>query len=158
VRLDSNSLVVQPTLTLSIPLFDGFRLMPIGAWGAGASFATSGHATVDGQRMQLSSPDQALYTFTIGVSGLYERRWNAFTFYLGNALIWAGDATFEGGDSETAEDYGTFRTGIEGRHPLGLRLGHVVPDGGVFFVYHYFIPSLQFTRARAASLEVDQIV
>jgi hypothetical protein len=140
-----------------IPLFEGFDLMPLGAWGVGSSFASSGHSTVGGQQLPLSGSDQALYTYEIGVSSLYQRKCQAFTFYLGNALIRAGDATFSGGDSDTAEDYTTFRTGVEGRHLLGFQVGHIVPYGGLFFVYHHFFPSLQFTRATKTDLEVNEI-
>src|SRR5690606_12269297 len=112
---------------------------------------------VNGVKQRVSSDETAFYTYQIGISSIFHYPWNDFTFLFGNAFIYAGDASFDDGEDESVEGYGTFMTGIEGRHPLGFEIGDFVPDAGVFFVYHLFTPSLEFTRVGRTTLEIDQI-
>lgn len=159
VHAVTNSLAVQPGAYLDIPLFERFTLTPLAAWGPGFTFGSSGHIDVGAELGQqpIDLNDVALYTYQVGLSSLYEVPWRGFELLFGMAFIWAGDATFDGGDGGTAEDYGTFFTGVEGRHDLGFQIGHVTPQPGLFFVYHYFAPELQFSRGTRTALEVQQI-
>jgi hypothetical protein len=153
-KVESNSLAVQPKLTLDIPLHEGLRVSPLVAWGIGFTFGTSGKLTVDGAAQPTDLGESAFYTYQAGVSSLYERPLGDFKLLYGMAFVWAGDSSLN--DSDT-EDYGTFYTGPELRHPLGFHIGDITPDVGVFFVYHYFTPELQFTRSGREDLDVQQI-
>lgn len=155
VNAETNSIAIEPKVMLDVPIFEGFRLSPLAALGIGSTFDTKGQIVVGEDQGTFETPEDAFYTFQVGLSSLYRHRWGKFTGYLGNAIIYAGDHSL--GGVETAEDYGTLRTGVEARHPLGFEVGRVVPDAGLHFVYSYFFPSLEFTRAGRASLEVDQL-
>lgn len=162
VRVETNTIAVEPKLQLDIPIpwVRGLRVSPLGAFGFGSTFSTSASAQTPTQRFRVSGGDSWFYTYQIGVTSLYTHRWDDFTFLFGNAFIYAGDATFEdAGDDldDNVEAYGTFRTGIEVRHPLGFKIADFVPDAGVFFVYNLFTPELQFTRVGRATLEIDEI-
>jgi hypothetical protein len=111
---------------------------------------------IDGVKQPGSASDIAFYTYQIGVSSLYERPWNGFTFSLGNSFIYAGDASF-GDEDETVEGYGAYRVGVAARHPLGFEIWTIEPDAGLYFVYNLFTPSLEFTRFRQSALEVDHL-
>lgn len=158
VRAETNTLAIEPKLQLDIPIpaIPGLCLSPLGAFGFGGTFATEASVQENGVKTKIPIDEDGFYTYQIGLSSVLRLPWNDFTFLLGNAFIYAGDASFDGAD-ETVEGYGTFRSGIEGRYPLGFRIADVIPDAGVFFVYNLFTPSLQFTRTGRRSLEIDQI-
>src|SRR5262249_23277494 len=129
-------------------------------FGFGTTFDTSGSAqSMSSGRTNFSFTESQFYTYQIGVTSLYTVPWNDFTFLFGNAFLYAGDATFGGGGDlgDDVEGYGTFRTGIEVRHPLGFKVYGYAPDIGGFFVYNLFTPSLQFTRVARKTLEIDEI-
>jgi hypothetical protein len=162
IRAETNTIAFEPRLQLDIPIpwLPGLRVSPLGAFGFGTTFSSSGSAQAENERIRLETDETQFYTYQIGVSSLYTRRWNDFTFLLGNAFIYAGDASFDDGPDDlddNVEGYGTFRTGIEGRYPLGFTIADFAPDAGVFFVYNLFTPSLEFTRVARAALEIDQI-
>lgn len=158
-RVSTNTIAIEPKLQLDIPIpaIPGLRLSPLGAFGFGSTFSTDASAQVNGQKIGLDTDENGFYTYQIGLSSVLRYPWNDFTFLLGNAFIYAGDASFTDSEDDAVEGYGTFRTGVEGRHPLGFRIGEIVPDAGVFFVYNLFTPSLEFTRTQRQSLEIDQI-
>ena len=156
VSADTNSLAVAPRLRLDIPLpLDGLRLSPIAPWGVGATFDSSGRARAATIEVPLSTSESWFYTWEAGVSSLYQRHQRDLTGNLGMALLGAGDNTFEG---DSVEAYGSFRAGVEGRHPLGFTIEGREPDGGLYVIYDHFFPSLQFSRVRRASLEVSNLV
>jgi hypothetical protein len=159
VRTDIHTIGAEPRLQLDIPIraLPGFRISPLTAFGFGTTFSSSGSIQRDGVVEPLSSDEDAFYTYQIGLSSLYQRRWRDFVFSLGNAFIYAGDATLDDDPDDVVEGYGTFRTGVEARHPLGFRIADFIPDVGAFFVYHLFTPNLEFTRIGEAALEIDQI-
>ena len=162
VRVDTNTIGIEPRLQLDIPIhaLPGLRVSPFGAFGFGTTFDTSGSArSTSGARTNFSFTESQFYTYQIGVTSLYTYPWNDFTFLLGNAFLYAGDATFGGGGDlgDDVEGYGTFRTGIEVRYPLGFTFYGIAPDVGAFFVYNLFTPSLQFTRVARRTLEIDEI-
>jgi hypothetical protein len=157
-RIETNTMASEPKLQLNIPIpaIPGLRISPLGAFGFGGTFATDATAQVDGVELDLSTSETAFYTYQIGVSSMYTRRFDDFRLLVGNAFVYAGDATFDSSD-DTVEGYGTFKTGVEGRYPLGFQIGDLVPDVGAFFVYNLFTPGLQFTRVQRDPLEIDQI-
>jgi hypothetical protein len=159
VRTDKNTIGAEPQLQLDIPIpaLPGFRISPVGAFGFGTTFSSSNSIQEDAVTRDLSSDEDVFYTYQIGLSSLYERRWREFLFSFGNTFIYAGNATFDGEEDDVVEGYGTYRTGVECRHPLGFKIADFVPDAGIFFVYHLFTPNLEFTRVGDTALEIDQI-
>jgi hypothetical protein len=158
VRVDTNTMASEPKLQLDIPIhaIPGLRISPLGAFGFGGTFATDASAQEGNVKQSLPTSETAFYTYQIGVSSMYTRSWNDFRLLVGNAFIYAGDASFDSTD-DTVEGYGTFKTGVEGRYPLGFEIGEFIPDIGAFFAYNLFTPSLQFTRVQRNPLEIDQI-
>jgi hypothetical protein len=159
VRTKTNTIGVDPTLQLDIPIpwLPGFRISPIGAFGFGTTFSSSASIERNGVKEQLPANENAFYTYQIGLSSVYQRDWRDFSFFFGNAFIYGGNATLDGGDDDAVEGYGTFRSGVEARHPLGFRIADVIPDIGAFFVYHLFTPNLEFTGVEQSTIEIDQI-
>lgn len=156
VSASTNSLAVAPQLRLDIPLpLDGLRISPLASWGVGSSFDSSGEVRAGAIRFPLDSSESWFYTWQVGVSTLYQRHWRDVTGNLGLALLGAGDDQFDRSDTE---DYGTFRAGVELRHPLGFAIAGREPDAGIYTIYDRFFPSLQFTRVHRASLEVSDLV
>lgn len=155
VNAHTNTIAVEPLLRLDVPLFEGFRLSPLGAWGLGSSFDSGGKLRAGGQTINLNSSESAFYTYQMGVTSLYERPWRTFKLLFGAALIWAGDEYFD--DKADLESYGTFRTGVEARHPLGFAIAGRLPDAGLAFIYDHFFPGLEFTRVQRAALEVSDL-
>lgn len=160
LRVDgaSNSIGFQPRLQLDIPLTESFRVSPVGSFGFAVPFGSGFDLSFEGVPIEgVDIDDDAFYTYEIGLSSLFEHRIAELTLSLGNAFIYAGDAPFGSRESGEIEGYGTFRSGIDLRHPLGFRLGDLAPDASVFFIYSLFTPALQFTRIGEETLEVPQI-
>src|SRR5690606_34575849 len=123
VRSDVRTIAAEPQLQLDIPIpwIPGLRVSPLGAFGFGTTFSSSAQAELDGVTRPVSTDDGAFYTYQIGVSSVYEHRWEELVIAFGNAFVYAGNANFSG-DEDVTEGYGTFRTGVEARHPLGFRI------------------------------------
>jgi hypothetical protein len=155
VSAHTNSMAVAPRLQLDVPIIEGLRISPVASWGIGGTFDSGGRVQAGDVRFNLQSDESWFHTYEAGVTSLYQRHYGDFTAGLGGSLIWAGDDFFdENGDMES---YGSFRCGVEGRHPLGFAIHERRPDGGLYFVYDRFFPSLQFTRVRRAALEVTDL-
>jgi hypothetical protein len=159
VRTKTNTIGVDPTLQLDVPIpwLPGFRLSPLGAFGFGTTFSSSASIQRGSVKEALPTEENAFYTYQIGLSSMYQRDFDDFSFYFGNAFIYAGNATFDGGQDDAVEGYGTYLTGVEVRHPLGFRIADVIPDIGAFFVFHLFTPNLEFTGVEQSAIEIDQI-
>ncbi len=158
VSATTNSIGFQPKLQLDIPVFDGFRVSPVGALGVAVPFGGRLDVRAQGEPVEGVNLDtETFYTYEIGLTSLYERELGAFDLSLGNALIYAGDAPFTRTEASSIEGYATFRSGIDVRHPLGFKLGDLVPDASVFFIYSLFTPALKFTRIGDDVLSVPQI-
>ena len=158
VRVETNTMATEPKLQLNIPIpaIPGLRISPLGAFGFGGTFATDGTSQTDGVKQNLSTSETPFYTYQVGLSSLYTRRFDEFLLLVGNAFVYAGDASFDSTD-DIVEGYGTFKTGVEGRYPLWFDIGEFIPDVGAFFAYNLFTPSLEFSRVGQRTLEIDQI-
>lgn len=152
-----NTIGFQPKLQLDIPVFEGFRISPLGSMGVVAPFGGKVRITYRGEDVDAELDDDPFYTYQIGLSSLYERGLGEFTLSLGNAILYAGDAPFDRNETSQIEGYGTFRTGIDVRHPLGFKWGDLAPDASLFFIYSLFTPALKFTRIGDDVLSVPQI-
>ena len=158
VSATTNTLGFQPRLQLDIPIVEGLRVSPRGSLGFAVPFGSRLDVKFRGQPIDgVSIDDEAFYTYEIGLSGLYERKLSDFTRSLGSAYLYAGDAPFQRTATSQIEGYGTFRAGVDLRHPLGFRIGDLVPDASVFFIYSVFTPALKFTRIGDETLEVPEI-
>jgi hypothetical protein len=158
-KTETNTIAAEPELQLHIPIpvVPGLRISPIGAFGFGTEFSTSDAIERDGVKDPLPTEDNAFYTYQIGLSALLRRDWRDFTFLFGNAYVYAGNAAFGESADDIVEGYGTFRTGVEARRPIGFRIADFVPDAGVFFVYHRFTPNLEFVGFEQSTIEIDEI-
>jgi hypothetical protein len=132
-KLDSLSVV--PGIELHIPLSDRWLLKPFAEWGP----------------LKDLSGGPWNHVYAIGVRSLVSYGWKRFQFTLGNALLYAGNATFSGDEEES---YGTLETGIEVRHPLGFAIKGYAPDIGGFFAHYHFFPAAEFTRLRQGPLKL----
>lgn len=155
IKAHSQSLAAEPRLVVDIPVFEHFRFSPLGAWGGGSTLDSGGRVKRGNESIKLNSNENWFYTYQFGYTALYEYVGLPFKLFFGNALIWAGDDFI--GTNGDVESYGTLRNGVEGRHPLGFDICGRVPDGGLYFIYDHFFPSLQFTRVRKASLSVSDL-
>lgn len=158
VSAETNSIGFQPKLQLDIPIFEGFRITPLGALGFAVPFGSRVSVRYFGKPIDdVELDDEAFYTYEIGLSSLYERQLGAFTLSVGNAFLYAGDAPFKRTETSQIEGYGTFRSGVDVRHPLGFDLWDLRPDASLFFIYSLFTPALEFTRIGDDTLSVPQI-
>jgi hypothetical protein len=130
-------LLGTPGLELVIPVRPWWKIKPYGEVGLGST---------------LRNP-VAFYTYTIGLTNLFEFRLGDFQVSLGHTVAWAGDDAFQSGSEQEA--YATFDTGVEVRHPLGFTWRDITPDVGVFFVHYYFTPPATFARVGGTPLEVS---
>lgn len=158
VSATTNTLGFQPRLQLDIPIVEGLRVSPRGSFGFAVPFGSNLNVRDRGEPVgNVALDDEVFYAYEIGVSALYERELSDFTLSLGSAFLYAGDAPFSSSDTSQSEGYGTFRAGVDVRHPLGFEIGDLVPDASVFFIYSVFTPALKFTRVGDDVLSVPQI-
>ncbi|MCM0148732.1 hypothetical protein KCN56_09185 [Photobacterium galatheae] len=156
---NSESLAIQPMLMLNIPLSETVQISPLIAWGPGRNFGADGQIIVDGETYAVELDEAWFYTYQLGVSSLFQHDSGAYQFLYGMAFVWAGNGDWGNGTaSNNAEAYGTFYSGAEVRHPIGVYLGSIPLNAGIFAIYHRFTPSLQFTRPGRGDLSVQQII
>ena len=136
ITVNANTLAGIPGVELFIPLTRQWRLRPYAEWGLLTAF----------------EPDSLTQLWSVGVRSLYEQPWQDFTFSLGQALLGAGNVDVNGGD---AVQYGTLENGIAASHPLGFELDGTKPYGSLFFIWYYFFPDMQFSRAYRGPLLVQ---
>ncbi len=162
LRVDQRTLSAEPKLKLEIPLTERWTASLIGAWGFGSSFDTRVRlriANYPSFRLRQFEQSTWYYTYQVGVSSLFQEKVGRWTLSLGNAFIYAGTADLETDAAEGGEvqAYGALETGVEARHPLGLRVSGYAPDASLFFIWYYFAPALEFTRVGRALLQVDHL-
>ena len=139
ITADQHILSFIPGLELQYEILDNWYLKPFGNVGIGWAIADKLRPVGIG-----TSNDSTIYIYTAGLRSLYEIFWERFKFSIGNAILWAGNTTFD----EDAEDesYGALENGVEVLHPLGFSIKGYEPDASVFFIYYRFLPSAEFTR------------
>jgi len=92
------------------------------------------------------------YTYAVGLRSRFHVDWRRWTFTLGNGLLYAGNATFRGEETQASA---VLETGFDIRHPLGFTIQHYAPDASVFFLHYHFVPALEFSRFLHTPLAVD---
>lgn len=132
-------------LELKVPVTGHWSLKPFGTFGLIQEI----YSDVSPEDLQADFPFS--YYYTTGLRSLVQYDWRNFTFGLGNGLIYAANAAFDGSGNES---YSAFEAGIDARHPLGFEIGRYQPDASVFFIYYHFLSPVKFTRFLEEPLEI----
>lgn len=139
---------VLPHAELLIPLQKSWLLKPYFSVGSGYGF--NGSIQLEGySRESLEDGFDILYA--AGVGTLYELQLQNFNISLGSRLGWAGEILIDGGKDQ---GFGTFQTGLEIRHPLGISLAGKQFDLAGSFIYYYFFPAAEFSMPGEQPLKV----
>jgi hypothetical protein len=138
ISINQQSVAVVPGAELEIPIGSRTVLKPFGQFGVGHTFG-----------VDVGSPN--FYIFLAGARAVSQWHMGATTISLGNAIIFAGDSPIGSGFSE---HYVSLQLGVELRHPLGFRIGTLVPDLGVYTIYYYYPVPLVFSRFLEPELKI----
>lgn len=133
-------------LELEVPVTSHWSLKPFGTFG----FIEQIYSDVSPAGLEADFPFS--YYYTTGLRSLVQYDWRSFTFGLGNGLIYAANAAFDGSGSES---YSAFEAGVDARHPLWFNIGRYQPDANVFFIYYHFLSPVRFTRFLEEPLEIN---
>ncbi len=147
ITADQHIMSFIPGLELQYEVLDNWYLKPFGNVGIGWAIADKLRPVGIG-----NSDDSTIYIYTAGIRSLYEIFWERFKFSIGNAILWAGNTTFD--EDTQDESYGALENGFEVLHPLGFNIKGYEPDASVFFVYYRFLPEAEFTRFLRDELKV----
>lgn len=139
---------VLPHAELLIPLQKGWLLKPY--FSAGSGYGFNGSIQLEGYRRE-SLEDGFDILYAGGVGTLYELQLLNFDMSLGSRLGWAGEILVDGGKNQ---GFGTFQTGLEIRHPLGISLAGKQFDLAGSFIYYYFFPAAEFSMPGERPLKV----
>lgn len=136
--INQQSIAAVPGVEFGIPVPGKILLKPFVFGGAGHTFGDD-----------TGNPNAWIYTFGVRAT----RPWQVgrYTLTVGAALLYAGDASFKPGFSET---YSALELGLEVRRPLGFSIGHLLPDLGVFVAGFHYPNKLDFSRFLAPTLHV----
>lgn len=148
ITADQHILSYIPGLELEYEALDNWYLKPFGNVGIAWSIADTVRP-VD----VASSDSDTIYIYTVGMRSLYEIFWERFKFSIGNAILWAGNTTFQ--DDAPDESFGVLENGIEALHPLGFKIKGYEPDASVFFIYYRFLPDTKFSRFLRKPLKLE---
>ena len=145
LKADLDTLSFIPGLRLEIPIFDFWTVKPFFDIGLGGELnSDSSPAGLD-----VSAPLTAIYT--VGIKSLLTYDWKKFTFGLGNALIYAGNAELHGKEDQS---YTVIETGLSAAYPLGFSIRGYTPDLSLFAIHYRFIPETSFSRFLKNDLNV----
>jgi len=138
ISIDQQSVAAVPGAEVEIPVGNRTVLKPFGQFGVGHTF-----------NFDAGSPN--FYIYLGGARALTQWHVGATTISLGNAIISAGDSSIGSGFSE---NYLSLQSGVELRHPLGIRIGTLRPDVGVYAIYYYYPLPLVFSRFLEPELKI----
>ncbi len=127
ITLKQQSLSVVPGAELEIPIGERVALKPFAQVGV----------------------DHAIYR--TGARAVAQWRSGAYTYSLGNGVVFAGDKTLGPGFNER---YVALQIGGEVRHPLGFKIGEWAPDLGLYAGTYYYPEPLVFSRFLRSPLRV----
>jgi len=137
--LRQQSVALLPGLEVEIPVGSHTVVKPFGQFGVGHTF-----------HLDSGSPNG--YIYLAGVRAITQWQLSGTTISLGNAAIFAGDAPIGSGFSE---HYISLQVGTEARRPLGIRIGSLTPDLGVYAVYYNYPVALVFSRFLQPDLRIS---
>ena len=139
VSISQQSLSVVPGAELRIPIGPRVVLKPFAQTGIVRAFGSG-----------VGNPDSLIYR--AGARVVTQWRSGAYTYSLGNGIVFAGDKTLGPG---FAEDYVALQLGGEVRRPLGFRIGEWAPDLGLYAGTYYYPKPLAFSRFLRSPLRVS---
>lgn len=148
ITAEQNVLSYIPGIELQYEVLENWYLKPFG--NVGIAWSITDKSRPAGL---VNSDSSTIYIYTVGMKSLYEIFWKDFKFSIGNALLWAGNTTFDEGTPD--ESYGALENGFEILHPLGFSIKGFEPDASAFFVYYRFLPDAEFSRFLKAPLKVE---
>jgi hypothetical protein len=137
--LRQQSVALLPGVEVEIPVGARTVLKPFGQFGVGHTF-----------HQDSGSPNS--YIYLAGARAITQWQLSGTTISLGNAVIFAGDAPIGSGFSE---HYISLQVGTEVRHPLGIRMGSLAPDLGLYAVYYNYPVPLVFSRFLQPDLRIS---
>ncbi len=138
IAIDQQSVALVPEFELQVPVAPDSVLKPFVAAGAAHAFGVSG-GTADA------------WVYAGGLRGVTAQHFGATTLSLGAAAMAAGDSAMGPG---FREQYVALEVGAELRHPLGITLGRLTPDAGVYVIAYDYSEPLQFSRYLHPPLQV----
>lgn len=121
------TLALVPTLELDIPISERWWLGPEVGLGFGKD---------------LSNGDSSVI-YSLGVRSLAIFSWRQVDIRLGNRYVYAG---YTDGRLNFVDDFAILETGLDFRHPLGLRIRGSHLDGSFFGVNYLYFISPQIVR------------
>ncbi len=138
LSIKQQSLSVVPGAELQIPLGDRVVLKPFAQVGVVHAFGSG-----------VGNPDAMVYL--AGARAATQWRSGAYTYTIGNGVVFAGDKTLGSGFSE---HYVALQIGGEVRRPLGFKIGEWAPDLGLYAGTYYYPEPLVFSRFLRSPLRV----
>lgn len=138
ITLKQQSLSVVPGVELDIPIGERVMLKPFAQVGIDHAFGSG-----------VGNPDALVYR--TGARAVAQWRSGAYTYSLGNGVVFTGDKTLGPG---FAEHYVALQVGGEVRRPLGFKIGEWAPDLGLYAGTYYYPQPLKFSRFLRSPLRV----
>ena len=148
ITVDQDVISYIPGLELQYELLKNWYIKPFGNTGLAWSISEKARP----RALNIDVDDSSIYLYSLGIGSLYEIFWRRFKFSIGNALLWAGNTTFDGDDKES---FGVLENGLEALHPMGFTVKGYEPDLSVFFIYYRFLPDAEFSRFGRSPLKVE---
>ena len=139
LSVSQQSVTAVPGVELQIPINNWLVVKPFAQGGMGHTFGTG-------------SDNPNAWVYLAGARSVAQWQTGAYTFSLGNAAIYAGDAAAGSG---FAEHYVSLQIAAEVRRPLGFQIGRWTPDLGVFAAEYYYPAPLVFSRYLRSPLRID---
>ena len=141
IRIKAEQHVISyiPGAELQYEILKNWYLKPFGQFGLIWSVSEK----IRPRSLNAEIDDSMTYIYGVGLRSLYEYFWRRFKFSLGNAILWAQNAQFDGDDEVS---FGVLENGVEALHPLGFTIKGYEPDISAFFIYYRFIPDAKFSR------------
>jgi hypothetical protein len=138
LSLNQQSLSVVPGAEVEIPIGERVVLKPFAQVGVVHTFGSG-----------VGNPDSWVYL--AGARAITQWRSGAYTYSIGNGVLFAGDKTLGRGFNE---HYVALQVGGEVRRPLGFKIGEWAPDLGLYAGTYYYPEPLVFSRFLRRPLRV----
>ena len=139
LSINQQSFSLVPGAELHVPIGPRVVLKPFAQVGIVRAFGSD-----------VGNPDSLIYR--AGVRAVTQWHSGAYTYSLGNGIVFSGDKTLGPG---FAEDYVALQLGGEMRRPLGFSLGNFTPDLGLYAGTYYYPKPLAFSRFLRSPLRVS---
>lgn len=149
LKVQQDYVFLLPQLELMIPLESGLVVKPYVALGGGYAF--NGQARFGTQSVSSKDSYDMLYSGGIGIQ--CERHIDQYLIQMGSKFGWAGEQDYSA--NSTDQNFGTLQSGLEVRHPAGIRLGGKELDLAGSFIYYRFFPAAEFSMQTEEPLKVE---